>query len=123
MLPALLALTACATAPPPGFETPAPAPIVAEAPAVRSQAARLLAAAGQANAPTRAEIERALGPAHIARQDGAGSALTYRFPNCGLLLVFTGAAEPRLAQAHASARRAGEAAPSLDQCAAQAPAR
>jgi len=85
----------------------------------------LLAAAGRANAPARNDIEREFGAADIARQDGAGMALTYRLQSCALLLVF--AADERnvmrLAQAHASARRTGEATPSLDQCAAEAAAR
>jgi hypothetical protein len=116
-----LLLAACAT-PPPEIPGPASAPAEASAPVVRSRAAQLLAAAGQTNAPTRAEIERALGPADIARQDGAGAALTYRFEHCALLLLFVGEA-PHLAQAHASPRRAGEGAPSLDSCAAEAAAR
>jgi hypothetical protein len=47
--------------------------------------------------------------------------LTYRLRTCALLLVFTADArnEMRLAQAHPSARRAGGAAPTLDQCAAE----
>jgi hypothetical protein len=121
MIAALLVLTACAATPPPAVEASPPVVAEARAPAVRSRAAQLLAAAGQANAPTRAQIEQALGPAQIVREDGAGAALTYRFANCGLLLLF--GAEARLAAAHASARRAGEGAPSLDQCAEQAPAR
>ena len=49
-------------------------------------------------------------------------ALTYRLESCALLLLMTADArnEMRLAEAHASARRAGEAAPSLEQCAAEA---
>jgi hypothetical protein len=120
---AVLLLTACATAPPPT------APIDRTAPATPSAAdpriARLLAAAGQADAPTRATIERELGPADIARQDGAGVALTYRLQNCALLLLF--AADPRnemlLRQAHVSARRAGDTPPTLERCAAEASSR
>jgi hypothetical protein len=84
----------------------------------------MLRAAGGANAPTQAEIERAFGNADIVRQDGAGAALTYRFENCALLLLFTADSRNamRLAEAHPSARHGG-AAPSIDQCAAEAGAR
>jgi hypothetical protein len=66
-----------------------------------------------------------MGPADIARQDGAGVALTYRLDHCALLLVFGADArnEMRLADVHPSARNAGDAAPSIDQCAAEATAR
>jgi len=85
----------------------------------------MLTAAGRANAPTQAEIERAFGQPDIVRQDGAGAALTYRFENCALLLLFSADARNamRLAQSHPSARRAGEVAPSLNQCATEADAR
>lgn len=119
LIAALAALSACATTPLPASRAGASAPANAGAP---SRAAQLLAAAGSSSAPTRAEIERALGAPDIARQDGAGAALTYRSQNCALLLVFVSDARNamRLAQAHPSARRAGEASPSLDQCAAEA---
>lgn len=85
---------------------------------------QLLNAAGGADAPTEAQIEHALGAPDIVRRDGAGAALTYRLDSCALLLLF--AADERnamrLAQAHASARRGGDA-PSLAQCAAEADAR
>jgi hypothetical protein len=85
----------------------------------------LLAGAGRGDAPTQAQIEQAMGPADIARHDGAGVALTYRLDHCALLLVFSADAanQMRLADAHASARNAGEAAPSMDACAAEATAR
>ena len=117
-------LTACAS-------TPASAPAPAVTPAAPAAAAptsnrgaQLLAQAGRTNAPTRADIERAFGAADIARQDGAGVALTYRLNTCALLLVFTADASNamRLADAHASARQAGQAAPTLDQCGAEAEA-
>ncbi|MGE0741481.1 MAG: hypothetical protein AB7O98_09075 [Hyphomonadaceae bacterium] len=85
----------------------------------------MLSEAGRANAPTQSEVERAFGRADITRQEGAGLALTYRFETCALLLLF--AADQRntmrLAQAHPSARQSGMAAPSLEQCAAEAQAR
>lgn len=118
-----IALTACA-----GVETPtvavAPTEPAASAPSP-SRGAQLLVQAGRANAPARADIERVFGAADIARQDGAGAALTYRLNTCALLLVFTTDTHNvmRLADAHASARRAGQAAPTLDQCAAEAEAR
>lgn len=121
-LAALVLISACATAAP-------SAPAAPAAPAARpdesSRASQLLAAAGRSNAPSRADIERAFGAPDIARQDGAGSALTYRLQSCALLLVFTADERSvmRLAQVHPSARRANEASPSLDQCAAEAAAR
>jgi hypothetical protein len=82
-------------------------------------------AAGRADAPSRAEIERAFGAPDIVRQDGAGATLTYRLDTCALLLVFSADArnQLRLAEAHPSARRAGEQAPNLETCAAEIDAR
>lgn len=61
----------------------------------------------------------------IARQEGSGAMLTYRLQSCALVLMFTADArnELRLAEANAGPRRAGEPAPSLDQCASEASAR
>jgi hypothetical protein len=116
---ALAFAAACATAAP-----TAPAPTAA-APAAPSRVAQLLGAAGRADAPTQAEIERAMGAADVARQDGAGAALTYRLESCALLLLFTADAQNtmRLTEAHASARQAGVAAPSLETCSDEASAR
>lgn len=63
-----------------------------------------------------------MGGADITRQDGVGVALTYRLESCALLLLFSSDERNamRLREAHASARRSGEAAPSLDQCATEA---
>jgi hypothetical protein len=85
----------------------------------------MLRAAGSADAPSQAEIERSFGRADIVRQEGGGAALTYRLESCALLLLFAADSRNamRLAEAHPSARRAGEATPSLDQCAAEAAAR
>src|SRR5690242_18249522 len=112
---AFVFLSACATT----STTTAPTvAATATAPAAppSSRAAQLLAAAGSQNAPTQNEIERVFGQPAITRQDGAGAALTYRFENCALLLLF--AADQRntmrLSEAHPSARRAGAAAPSLE---------
>lgn len=115
-------LAACATAPVTPAEAPAPAGPSASSP---SRAERLLASAGRADAASRADIESALGRPDLARQDGAGAALTYRLQNCALLLLFVadGRNVLRLAEAQASARRSGEAAPSLQQCAAEAQSR
>jgi hypothetical protein len=120
---ALMFLAACATAPPSSAPQPG-GPATPAAPAT-SRLAQMLNAAGRADAPTQAEIVRAFGPADIERQDGAGAALTYRYNNCALLLLFAADARNamRLAQSHPSARRSGEAAPSLDQCANEADAR
>jgi len=120
-LTAAALLGACATAAAPS--TPSAS---ATAPAPQSSRfATLLAAAGRSDAPTQREIERAFGPADISRNDGAGAALTYRLDTCALLLLFTADArnEMRLAQANPSARRAGAATPSLEQCASEAGAR
>lgn len=85
----------------------------------------MLRAAGGADAPTQADVERVFGRADIVRQEGAGAALTYRLETCALMLLFAadGRGAMRLTEAHPGARRAGEAAPSLDQCAAEAAAR
>ena len=85
----------------------------------------MLRAAGGADAPTQADVERAFGRADIVRQEGAGAALTYRLESCALMLLFAADARNtmRLAEVHPSARRAGEASPSLDQCATDVAAR
>lgn len=87
--------------------------------------ARMLLAAGGADAPNLGAIEHAFGAADIRRQDGAGATLTYRLDSCALMLLFAADAqnEMRLSEAHAGARRAGGAEPSLEQCAAEAEAR
>ncbi len=66
-----------------------------------------------------------MGAADITRHDGAGVALTYRLDHCALLLVFSADAQNqmRLSDAHPSARNAGEASPTVEQCAAEATAR
>lgn len=85
----------------------------------------MLAAAGAESAPTQAEIERTLGPADITRREGAGATLTYRLESCALLLLFAADTRNtmRLQEANISARRPGAAAPSLEQCGAEATAR
>lgn len=121
-LAAIALLAACATAPAPA----APARVAPSVgPTAPSRGAQLLAAAGQDNAPTQAEIERVLGRADLARQDGAGAALTYRLQSCALLLLFEADERNamRLSEAHASPRRMGEAVPNLEQCATEATSR
>lgn len=90
-----------------------------------AQIETLLASSGRSDAATRAAIESALGAADVARQDGAGAALTYRLDGCALLLLFASDANNsmRLRDVHVSARRAGAPTPSLAQCAAEAAAR
>lgn len=119
VLAALAALCACATVPAPAMPAPA---TQAAASSGGSRTQHLLAAAGRPDAPTRAEIERVFGQPDLARQDGAGAALTYRLQSCALLLLFEADQRNalRLSEAHASPRRAGEAAPSLEQCANEA---
>lgn len=114
---ALLLLGACATAPasnPPREE--------AAVPSYPSLAAQLFASAGRADAPSEREVQRALGAPDITRREGAGAAWTYRLDSCALLLLFTADArgEMRLAEVHPNARTAGGAAPSMEQCAAEA---
>jgi len=123
LIAALAALAACATAP--VDEAPAPTTALSPEAAAPSRTLPLLQAAGAAAAPTQAEVEALFGAPDIARQDGAGAALTYRYEQCALLMLFTadGRNVMRLAQAHPSARRGGAAAPSLAQCAAEADAR
>lgn len=84
----------------------------------------MLARAG-AQGPTLDAVVAAMGQPDLRRQDGAGAALTYRYDDCALLLLFAadGANAMRLAEAHPGPKRSGEAAPSLDQCAASAAAR
>lgn len=62
------------------------------------------------------------GAADIVRREGAGTALTYRYDTCALLMLFAadGHNTMRLQEAHPSARHGTGAAPSLDQCAAEA---
>jgi hypothetical protein len=117
---ALLSLSACATTST-AVQTATAPESSAPAPAV-SHAAQVLASAGRANAANRADLERALGAPDIERREGAGVALTYRLETCALLLLLTadGRNEMRLAEAHPSARRPGEATPSVEQCVAEA---
>lgn len=128
LAPLLLLLAAgCATAPPVAtlpvqpVETSAASPVSRPSPAL----ALLRAASHDASAPTREEVVRVLGEPVIMRQDGAGAALTYRTQTCALLLLFEADAQNahRLTLVHASARRAGDPPPSLEQCAAEMPAR
>jgi opacity protein-like surface antigen len=117
---ALVALAACASAP-----VSAPSEPSASQSDAPSYALVLFRAAGRPDAPNRGEVERILGAPDVAREDGAGAALTYRYEQCALLLLFTadGRNELRLAEAHPGPRRTGAAAPSLEQCAAEASAR
>lgn len=120
---ALAALTACATTP--VATVPSPAADVVPGQAAPSRALLLLRQAGAQSAPTQNEVERILGQPDITRQDGAGAALTYRYEQCALLLLFAadGRNVMRLAEAHPGPRVTGAAAPSLEQCAAEASAR
>ncbi|MES1201008.1 MAG: hypothetical protein ABUS57_06120 [Pseudomonadota bacterium] len=128
MLAAAPALAACATTPI-ATTTPTTAPVATTTPTAptpaRSPLAVMLANAGRPNAPDIATVERSLGAADIRRQDGAGTLMTYRLDTCALMLVFSadGQNTMRLSEAHPSARRVGEAAPSLDQCANEVSAR
>lgn len=123
----LLSIVGCATTPPVAtlptqpVETSAASPVSRPSPAL----ALLRAASHEASAPTREEVVRILGEPAIMRQDGAGAALTYRTPTCALLLLFEADAQNahRLTLVHINARRAGVPAPSLEQCAAETPAR
>jgi len=123
LLTAAAFLAACASTAP--SAPSAPSTTTSATPSASSRTAQLLERAGRDNAPTQSEIERALGAADITRRDGAGAALTYRLPNCALLLLFAADSRNtmRLTQANPGPRRAGEATPSLQQCAAEADAR
>lgn len=116
-----LFLSACATPAPPA----SPAPLAAVGSGQANDIVSLLQRAGGADAPTPEAVQRVLGVADVARQDGGGVALTYRLEHCALLLLFAADArnEMRLREAHAGARRAGEAPPSLAVCASEAGAR
>jgi hypothetical protein len=121
-LVALGAVAACATAP---ADAPAPRSAPTHSAAPSAHLAEMLVAAGGANAPNRVAVERAFGAADIVRQDGAGTALTYRLESCALLLLFAADSgnEMRLVETHPSARRPGEVTPTLAQCAAEVSAR
>ncbi|MBX3428022.1 MAG: hypothetical protein KF779_00415 [Hyphomonadaceae bacterium] len=84
----------------------------------------MLRSAGGAHAASQQDIERLFGAADIVRREGAGTALTYRFETCALLMLFAGDEHNtmRLQEAHPSARHGTGEAPSLDQCAAEAAA-
>src|SRR5262245_28082755 len=119
-LTATALLAACASTAP--SAPTAPSSTTSTAPAASSsRTAQLLERAGRDNAPSQSDVERVLGAADITRRDGAGAALTYRLPNCALLLLFSadGRNTMRLTQANPGPRRAGEATPSLQQCAAE----
>jgi hypothetical protein len=114
-------LAACATTAAPSAPSAPTATQPAATAPTSTRHAQALHAAGSGDAPTRAEVERLFGRADIVRQDGAGAALTYRLETCALLLLFSSGDgnSMRLTEAHPSARSGG-AAPSLDQCAAEA---
>jgi hypothetical protein len=80
---------------------------------------------GQPNAPTLGEVESRLGAADVARREAAGALLTYRLDTCGLVLLFEadGSNLLRLRAAAPGPRRAGDAVPSLETCAAELEAR
>lgn len=122
---ALLLLAACATAAPTAPAASSSTPTAPAAAASSSRQAQLLRAAGGANAPSVQDIARVFGEADIVRREGAGAAYTYRYEGCALLLLFAadGRNTMRLVEAHPSARSGNGAAPSLDQCAAEAAAR
>lgn len=121
LLTASLFLSACATAPTPATPEQAAAVFPEAAPRPSPQW-EMLRSAGHNTGPTQAEIVRLFGAPSISRQDGAGAALTYRLETCALLMLFEPDARnvQRLTIVHASARRAGAPAPSLEQCAAEA---
>jgi hypothetical protein len=85
----------------------------------------LLRRAGGADAPSEQEVARLMGRPDLVRREGAGAAITYRFEQCALLLLFTADERNtmRLREAAPGARQAGATAPTLDQCAAEADAR
>ncbi|MCC6787312.1 MAG: hypothetical protein IT547_05690 [Hyphomonadaceae bacterium] len=124
-LAALLLLSACATAAPTAPAAHSTAPAVTTASAASSRQAQALRSAGGGQAPSLQDIERLFGAADIVRREGAGAAVTYRYETCALLLLFAADSHNamRLQEAHPSARHSGAAAPSLDQCAAEAAAR
>lgn len=66
-----------------------------------------------------------MGQPDLVRREGAGAAITYRYQQCALLLLFTADERNtmRLREASPGARQAGATAPTLDQCAAEADAR
>jgi hypothetical protein len=85
----------------------------------------MLRRAGGADAPSEQDVARLIGQPDLVRREGAGAAITYRFQQCALLLLFTADERNtmRLREASTGARQAGAQAPTLDQCAAEADAR
>lgn len=123
-LAALLLLSACATAAPTAPTAGATSPNATTPAASSSRQAQALRAAGGGQAPSLQDVERLFGTADIVRREGAGAAVTYRYESCALLLLFAADSHNamRLQEAHPSARHSGVAAPTLDQCAAEAAA-
>ena len=87
-LAALVLLSACATAAPSTPPAASTIPAGSTGSVSSSRQAQLLRAAGGSDAPSLQDVERYFGQADIVRRDGAGTALTYRFENCALLLLF-----------------------------------
>jgi len=108
----VFAVGGCATAPIEPAAPPESAPVVSPAPA-RSGYGAVIARAGRADAPQLTQVVQTLGEADIVNREGVGALLTYRSESCALVLIFT---EDRLSEAQAMPRRAGEAAPTLDDC-------
>lgn len=108
--------TAPAASTQPGATTPAAAP---------SRVAALLRRAGSGDAPSEQDVARLMGQPDLVRREGAGAAITYRYQQCALLLLFTADERNtmRLREAAPGARQAGTQAPTLDQCAVEADAR
>lgn len=78
-----------------------------------------------ADAPRLEQVQNVLGAPDVARREGAGAALTYRYETCALLIVFAAdeSGGMRLQQTFAEARRARVDAPDLQSCAREALAR
>lgn len=122
---AAAALAACATTTTPSAPAAGTQPAANAAAPALSRVAAMLRRAGANDAPSEQDVARLMGQPDLVRREGAGAAITYRYQQCALLLLFTADERNtmRLREASPGARQAGAAAPTLDQCAVEADAR
>lgn len=122
---AAAALAACATTTAPSAPATGTQPAANAATPAPSRVAAMLRRAGGNDAPSEQDVARLMGQPDLVRREGAGAAITYRYQQCALLLLFTADDRNtmRLREASPGARQSGAQAPTLDQCAVEADAR
>lgn len=132
LLVACLVLSACASGPAPGARSAGPGAQtfprsrgVTLTAGDRADPIAALRRAGAADAMTPEGARTLFGRAQVERMDGAGAMLTYRTPNCALVLVFAAdrAGDLRLGATDAAARDQRAQPPPFDQCVNEALAR